>query len=298
MKLVLRIYKEHQMGNLYTEILNIPNNKITVNTLKKIIQHQLKIEPSYQRLTYQLYEKKIITLPNDFPLFYFGIKDYSVIFLENFKNYRYKHKNTSQSPVSMKYLNRLGFHFQYPKKCQSVTNLINIESSSSSFNSNSNSKAFSDDEVITTKNNKEDKEDKKDKKDCDDDYELVLNNYNDTSFSQEEEITSSSNNNNIKITNNELEIQSDKLIKLIKKNDLDKIKQFFIENKLAIKSDDLNLNLIINEDRQLSAKNLHKYDIKNDEGNKKECNVCEYLDKNGWNALHYVTYYGYPEILD
>lgn len=184
MKLVLRIYKEHQMGNLYTEILDIPNNKITVNTLKKIIHHQLKIEPSYQRLTYQLYEKKIITLPNDFPLFYFNIKDYSVIFLENFKNYRYKHKNSSQSPVSMKYLNRLGFHFQYPKKCQSVTNLIDIGSNSSSFNSNSNrnSNALSDDEVITTKNNE-------DKKDCDDDYELVLNNYNDTSFSQEEEIT-------------------------------------------------------------------------------------------------------------
>ena len=302
MKLVLRIYKEHQMGNLYTEILDIPNNKITVNTLKKIIHHQLKIEPSYQRLTYQLYEKKIITLPNDFPLFYFNIKDYSVIFLENFKNYRYKHKNSSQSPVSMKYLNRLGFHFQYPKKCQSVTNLIDIGSNSSSFNSNSNrnSNALSDDEVITTKKNNEDK------KDCDDDYELVLNNYNDTSFSQEEEITSSSNNNtnnknnnnNINIINNELEIQTDKLIKLIKKKDFDKIKQFFIENKLAIKNDDLNLNLIINEDRQLSAKNLHKYDIKNDEGNNKEYNVCEYLNKDGWNALHYVAYYGYPEILD
>ena len=164
------------MGNLYTELINIPNNKISVNSLKKIINDQLGFEPPYQRLTYQLYNKKIITLPNDFPLFYFNITDYSVIFLENFKNTKYKNKKTSRSPISMKYMNRLGYHFQYSKKCQSVTNLISLESKSSSVNSNSNknSIALSDDEVIISKKNKEDNNNEEDE-----DYELVLNNYKD-----------------------------------------------------------------------------------------------------------------------
>ena len=278
------------MGNLYTILLDIPNNKITVNTLKKIIYHQLSIEPSYQRLTYQLYEKKIITLPNDFPLFYFHIKDYSVIFLENFKNYRYKYKNPSRSPVSMKYMNKLGYHFQYSKKFQSLTNLIEIESKSSSFNSNSNknNKALSDDEVIISKNKKEENKDEEEE-----DYEFVLN--KEVILNQEDEKKSLNNN----IMENQILIQSDKLIKLIKKREFDKIKLFFFENKLSIKNDDLNNNIIINEDHiPISAKNLNFLDIRNDENIKKEYNICEKLDKKGWNALHYVSYYGYSEILE
>ena len=98
---------------------------------------------------------------------------------------------------------------------------------------------------------------------------------------------------------NQLLIQSDKLIKLIKKREFDKIKLFFFENKLSIKNDDLNNNIIINEDHiPISAKNLNFLDIRNDENIKKEYNICEKLDKKGWNALHYVSYYGYSEILE
>ena len=207
------------MGNVYTEFINVPNNKISINSLKKIISDQLGFEPSYQRLTYQLYNKKIITLPNDFPLFYFNITDYSVIFLENFKNIRYKNKKTSRSPISMKYMNRLGYHFQYPKKCQSVTNLISLETKTSfvnsNFNSNKNSIALSDDEVIISKNTKEDN-----KNEEDEDYELVLNNDKDMDITKEDDKISS--NNIIKLDKNVLETLSEKLIHLIKKKILKK----------------------------------------------------------------------------
>ena len=286
------------MGNLYSEIIDIPNNKITVNKLKKIINNQLGIEPSYQRLTYQLHDKKIITLSNDFPLFFFDIKNYSTIFVENFKNYRYQHKNTNRSPVTMKYMNRLGYHFQYNnKKFQSVTNLLTIESKSASVNSNSqiNDKALSDDEVIVSKISKE----KDDNENKDDDYELVLKNYKEGSNFQEKENTISYNNSNININQNE-EILCEKLIRLIKKNDFDKIKSFFIENKLAVKNDDINLNNTNNiiEGKELSATNLHKMELNKEENNKKELNICEKLNKNGWNSIHYVTYYGYSKILE
>ena len=284
------------MGNLYSEIIDIPNNKITVNKLKKIINDQLCIEPSYQRLTYQLYDKKIITLSNDFPLFFFDIKNYSTIFVENFKNYRNQHKNINRSPVTMKYMNRLGYHFQYSKKFQSVTNLLTVESKSASVNSNSqiNDKALSDDEVIISKISKE----KNDNENKEDDYEFVLKSIKEGSNFQEKE-NSICYKNNINIIQNE-EILCEKLIRLIQKNDFDKIKSFFIENKLAVKNDDINLNNNNNiiEGQELSATNLHKMDLNKEENNKKELNICEKLNKNGWNSIHYVTYYGYSKILE
>ena len=296
MKIILKIYKEHQMGNLYTEMINIPNNKISVNSLKKIINEQLGFEPSYQRLTYQLYNKKIITLPNDFPLFYFNIADYSVIFLENFKNIRYKNKKTSRSPISMKYMNRLGYHLQYSKRCQSVTNLISLESKSSSVNSNSNknSIALSDDEVIISKNNKEDNKNEEEEED----YELVLNNYKDMDITKEDDKLSS--NNNIKLNKNEIEILSEKLIHLIKKKDFGKIKSFFIENKLVIKHEDSNNNItnMSIDELEMSAKNIQNINLKKEDNIKKEYNLCEKLNINGWNSLHYLAFYGYSEILD
>ena len=296
MKIILKIYKEHQLGNFYTELIEIPNNKISVNSLKKIINDQLGFEPSFQRLTYKLYEKKIITLPNEFPLFYFNIRNSSIIFLEIFQKERYKHKNISRSPITMKYMNRLGYNFQFSrKKSQSVTNLISIETKSSSIHSNSNSNrnsiALSDDGIFSSKNeNKENKEG-----DNDEDYELVLNNYKETSPITDDSNTEKKNN---IINNNKLDTLSDKLIKLIKARDFEKIKTFFIDNNLSNKKEDINNNNIINDnENQRSAKNLY-FDFNKKEDNKKEYNICEKLNQNGWNSLHYATYYGYSEILN
>ena len=109
MKIILKVYKQKRIGNLSSFFIDIPNNKITVNTLKKIIYHKLNIKPSFQRLTYKLYNEIIITLSNEFPLFYFHINDYSTIFLENSENYKQQYIN--RNPVTMKYMNKLGYLF-------------------------------------------------------------------------------------------------------------------------------------------------------------------------------------------
>ena len=88
-------------------IIDIPNNKITVNILKRIIYYRYGIKPSFQRLTYQIYNEIMIVLSNEFPLFYFHIKDFSTIYLENLENY--KHRDINRSNVSMKYMNKLGY---------------------------------------------------------------------------------------------------------------------------------------------------------------------------------------------
>jgi hypothetical protein len=82
MRIILRVYEEIRMGNLTTMIIDIPHNKITVRDLKEKIHKKYKIKPNEQKLTYRFCHKMLITLTDSFPLNYFYIKDYSMIFLE------------------------------------------------------------------------------------------------------------------------------------------------------------------------------------------------------------------------
>ena len=289
MKIILKVYKQKRIGNSSSFFIDIPNNKITVNTLKKIIYHKLNIKPSFQRLTYKLYNEIIITLSNEFPLFYFHINDYSTIFLENSENYKQQYIN--RNPVTMKYMNKLGYFSNDTKKCHSSDNLISIE------------KEIDSDYISHEKNNRNLSEDEnyyKNKNTINDisddnmDLELILSNEKEEKF--ENKIVS---NTNIKI--NEEEYLSQKLIFLIKKNNFNKIKQLFNENNLVIKSDDEinNKNEINNNQNKLSGDDLPKISLNSKKDKKpNEKNFCEILDKNGWNAIHYITFYGHYKILD
>ena len=82
MRIILRVYKEVRMGNLSTMTIDIPHNNITVRDLKEKIHKKYKIKSSEQKLSYRLCHKKLITLNDSFPLNFFYIKEYSMIFLE------------------------------------------------------------------------------------------------------------------------------------------------------------------------------------------------------------------------
>ena len=82
MKIILRLYNEMRLGNLSTMILDIPNNKISVKELKNKIYQKYKIKTNEQRLTYRICHKKLITLNDTYPLNFFYIKEYSMIFIE------------------------------------------------------------------------------------------------------------------------------------------------------------------------------------------------------------------------
>ena len=284
MKIILKVYNHNRIGNQTSFFIDIPNNKITVNILKKIIYSQLNIKPSFQRLTYQIYNDIMIILPNEFPLYYFRINDCSIIFLENLEIY--KKKNLNRSPITMKYMNKLG----YFKKFHSTSNLNSFEEKNVSTYSDSEEKKLNlSDKKPYLKNNSETSDD-----DSNIDFELVLSNEKEEKSKNKNESTSIP-------KNNELEHLAEKLIRFIKKKDFSKIKQMFNDNKMVIKNDcDINTkNIKENSPDKLSGKNLPKVNIDSQEGNvPKEKNFCEILDKNGWNALHYISYYGYCEILD
>jgi len=82
MKIILRLSNETRLGNLSKMVLDNVNNKITVKELKNRIYQKYKIKPNEQRLTYRICFKKLITLPDDYPLSFFYIKDNSMIFIE------------------------------------------------------------------------------------------------------------------------------------------------------------------------------------------------------------------------
>ena len=114
MKIILRVYNEIRIGNFSTTIIDIPNNKISVKELKEKIYKKYKIKPSVQRLTYRLGFKKLITLTDSFPLNFFYIKEYSMIFLEviseepKLKPEEIK-KIEKRNLIKYKYMNRLGY---------------------------------------------------------------------------------------------------------------------------------------------------------------------------------------------
>ena len=285
MKIILRVYNQKRIGNLSSFFIEIPNNKITVNALKKIIYYKLNIKPPYQHLTYRLYNEIIITLSNEFPLNYFHITDNSSIFLENLENY--KQISFNRSPVTMKYMNKLGYFSKETEKCHSSDNLIS-KLNSNYTHSEKNNLNLSEDENYFGKNNiMSDSDDNSD-------LELILSNEKEEKNENKIEIIK-----NKKI--NDEEHLAEKLILLIKKNNFTKIKQFFKENNLIIKDDvDNDDKLKIKENHnKLSDDDLPKISLNSEKDNKqKEKNCCEILDKNGWNAIHYISFYGHYKILD
>ena len=123
MRIILRVYKEIRMGNLSTMVIDIPNNKITVRELKEKIYKKYKIKSSEQKLSYRLCHKKLITLTDSFPLNFFYIKEYSMIFLEIISNIPQPKKEeikniAKRNSATYKYMNMLGYFLPDSKTFQ------------------------------------------------------------------------------------------------------------------------------------------------------------------------------------
>jgi hypothetical protein len=131
MKIILRLYNEFKLGNLSTMTLEIPNNKITVNELKNKIHKKYKINPQEQRLTYRMCQKKLITLNDSYPLNFFFIKEYSMIFIEVISNDESPKKgdkdiikNIKTNTIKFKYMNKLGYFLPDEKTLQKTSKQI------------------------------------------------------------------------------------------------------------------------------------------------------------------------------
>ena len=82
MKIYLKIFKDKNFSDYKTDLILISTNKIKVNDLKHIIFQKYGIEESIQRLSTKHNNKSFIIMTEEFPLFFFKIKEKSVIFIE------------------------------------------------------------------------------------------------------------------------------------------------------------------------------------------------------------------------
>jgi hypothetical protein len=60
MKVFIRSYQSPFIGNCSTDVVHIPNNKITVAELKDMLYEKYRIHPSQQRLTVKIADVTLV----------------------------------------------------------------------------------------------------------------------------------------------------------------------------------------------------------------------------------------------
>ena len=117
MKIYLKIFKDCNIGNCKTELILLTTNKIKVSELKQIIFQKYGIEKSMQRLSTKLYNKQFIIMSEEFPLFFFKIREKSIILVEILENKKIKEdilKKIKQREGKSKYLKHLNIFKKRP----------------------------------------------------------------------------------------------------------------------------------------------------------------------------------------
>ena len=335
MRIILRVYKEIAMGNLSTMIIDIPHNKITVFDLKEKIHQKYKINPDKQKLTFRFCHKKLITLTDSFPLNYFFIKNYSMIFLEIISHEpqpkpeeikKFERKNSAM----YKYMNMLGYYLPDSRTFQRTGIGDRFRNDKNSFyedesgnNSNfyeyeeseSDSTIIVNDGNVINENSDENKNETKSgniftKKKSNDYIGNIFKNGNSllkkglapdlnlveklciytrkNNLEKVKWILSQYNNNNNNINN------------FPSNNDFNDSSEF--NNNSAKNIQKVSSNYRYNQKRISQARTNNKTCSSFNSGNSlslvNNSNICEILNKFGWNALHYAAYLGLDEILD
>lgn len=135
MKIFIRQYLFPTFGNLSTDQIEIPSNKITTSSLKHILFEKYQIPISEQKLTVKMANISLVTMTDEWPLSFFFIQHNSQIYLERIKLY-----NKAEEIMSLtksKYLKSLGL-INAPNSFNSTqrqkTNLFPIIESPNEYN--------------------------------------------------------------------------------------------------------------------------------------------------------------------
>ena len=313
-------------------ILDVPNNKIHVKDLKEKIYHKYKIKPSDQRLTFRMCHKKLITLTDNYPLDFFYIKDYSMIFLEIISNETTEKeekektkkgakKEMKNSSIKFKYMNVLGYFLPDSKTLQKQANYGAFQSSLfqerkvGSFNSSNNG---SGSQIIRSNNGSSQKSSRK-YSDEDSNGSLIIvkddesDSINNKKSLKKKKTLSIKDDEEIIINNNKLKMELASTINLVEKlciytkqNDIEKVKSLLLEYSDNYDSNEFHhgktreVKNNINDTSQISTnfKTSFHSTNNNNSNNIINTNICEILNKNGWNAIHYSCFLGHEEILD
>ena len=117
MRIYLKLFKDKNIGNAKTDYLLLSTNKILVSDLKIIIFQKYGIEKSSQRLSIKLCQSHFTIMNDEFPLFFFRIKEKSIIYIdiiEKSKKDKEIIKKIKQRENKSRYLRRLNIFQKRP----------------------------------------------------------------------------------------------------------------------------------------------------------------------------------------
>ena len=82
MKIILNIYNENNFGNCKVDSIILTTNKMPVSFLKNIISQKYGIDKSIIILSIKISNTYFIILSDNFPLYFYKIKENSVIYIQ------------------------------------------------------------------------------------------------------------------------------------------------------------------------------------------------------------------------
>ena len=110
MKIILNLYSDNNFGNCSVDTIIITTNKMPVSFLKSIISQKYNIDKSIIILSTKINNSHFVILVDNFPLYFFNIKEYSRIFvqiMEKPKIIEENYKKIKQRENKSQYLRKL-----------------------------------------------------------------------------------------------------------------------------------------------------------------------------------------------
>ena len=82
MKIILNLYNDNNFGNCKVDSIILTTNRMPVSFLKNIIAQKYNIDKSIIILSIKLYNSYFIIMTDNFPLYFYKVKDRSVIYIQ------------------------------------------------------------------------------------------------------------------------------------------------------------------------------------------------------------------------
>ena len=88
MKIFLNIYKDISFGNIKVDSIIITTNRMPVSFLKNLISQKYNIDKSTITLSMKMHNLYLVTMVDNYPLYFYNIKSNSVIYVKIAENKR------------------------------------------------------------------------------------------------------------------------------------------------------------------------------------------------------------------
>ena len=82
MKIILNLYNDNNFGNCKVDSIILTTNRMPVSFLKNIIAQKYNIDKSIIILSIKVYNSYFIIMADNFPLYFYKVKDCSVIYIQ------------------------------------------------------------------------------------------------------------------------------------------------------------------------------------------------------------------------